>query len=159
MVGSHILYVVCSTLYYDPRLGDVTLILVQGHKTWAISKSDVKYLFFRLELSKCYCALDCGYWTKVMTHLWIKNSIGVKYYHSHITNTMSLWNTDAPGSNKVQIKQNLSFLHFYPAPSQRNMMSVKCEQHLDELTVHSTKLGWNYAQLDRQTYFNSRSKL
>ena len=37
--------------------------------------------------------------------------------------------------NKVIIWQNLQVLHFDPAPPQGHVMSVKCKQPLDELTV------------------------
>ena len=45
-----------------------------------------------------------------------------------------------------QQSQNLQVFHFYPAPPQGHVMSVRCEQPLDELTVqvwyllHHTKL-------------------
>ena len=48
---------------------------------------------------------------------------------------MCLWNTDAPGGNKVEIWQNLLVKHFDPAPLQGYVMSGKCEQPSDELTV------------------------
>ena len=47
---------------------------------------------------------------------------------------MCLWNTNAHGSNKVKIWQNLSYYFTLPHP-QGYVMSVKCEQSLDELTV------------------------
>ena len=48
---------------------------------------------------------------------------------------MCLWNTDAPGSNKVKYGKNLQVLHFDPTPPQGYVMSVKCEEPIDELTV------------------------
>ena len=39
------------------------------------------------------------------------------------------------GGNKVKIWQNLQVLHFDSAPPQGLLMSVNCEQPLDELTV------------------------
>ena len=44
-----------------------------------------------------------------------------------------LWNT-YPGSNKVNIWQNLKVLHFDLVPSEHEM-SVKCEHPLDENTI------------------------
>ena len=52
---------------------------------------------------------------------------------------MCLWNTDAPGGNKVKIWQNLQVLHFDPAPPQEQVMSVKCEKP-SSVTVSSPKL-------------------
>ena len=49
---------------------------------------------------------------------------------------MCLWNTDAPGGNKVQLWQKSLSPTFWPRPTpQGRVMSVKCEQPLDELTV------------------------
>ena len=48
---------------------------------------------------------------------------------------MCLWNTDALGGNKVRIWKNLQVQHYDSAPPQGHVMSVKCEQHLDEFTV------------------------
>ena len=48
---------------------------------------------------------------------------------------MCLWNTDAPGGNKVKIWQNLKVLNFDPAHPQGHVMSVNCKQSLDKLTV------------------------
>ena len=49
---------------------------------------------------------------------------------------MCLWNTDAPGGNKVQLWQKSLSPTFWPCPTpQGRVMSVKCEQPLDELTV------------------------
>ena len=49
---------------------------------------------------------------------------------------MCLWNTDAPGGNKVQLWQKSLSPTFWPRPTPRGrVMSVKCEQPLDELTV------------------------
>ena len=49
---------------------------------------------------------------------------------------MCLWNTDAPGGNKVQLWQKSLSPTFWPCPApQGRVMSVKCEQPLDELTV------------------------
>ena len=49
---------------------------------------------------------------------------------------MCLWNTDAPGGNKVQLWQKSKSPTFWPCPTpQGRVMSVKCEQPLDELTV------------------------
>ena len=49
---------------------------------------------------------------------------------------MCLWNTDAPGGNKIKIWQNLSKSYILTSPHlQRHVMSVKCEQPLDEPTV------------------------
>ena len=49
---------------------------------------------------------------------------------------MCLWNTDAPGDNIVKIWQNLLSPKFWPRPTPRaQVMSVKCEKPLEELTV------------------------
>ena len=45
-----------------------------------------------------------------------------------------LWNTDAPGGNKVKLWQKSLSPTFWPHPKGL-VMSVKCEQPLDELTV------------------------
>ena len=45
---------------------------------------------------------------------------------------MCMW---IPGGNIVKIRQNLKISHFDPAHPQRQVMSEKCEQPLDELTV------------------------
>ena len=45
---------------------------------------------------------------------------------------MCLWNTDAPGSNRVKICQPYNLI---PALPKVYVMSVKCEHPLDELTV------------------------
>ena len=45
---------------------------------------------------------------------------------------MCLWNTESPSGNKVKISK--SYILTLPYP-QGYMMSVKCEQPLDELTV------------------------
>ena len=48
---------------------------------------------------------------------------------------MCLWNTDALGGNKVKIWQkSLSYILTSPH-TKRHVMSVKCEEPLDELTV------------------------
>ena len=50
---------------------------------------------------------------------------------------MCLWNTDAPGGNKVEknmAKISKSYILTPPHP-QGHVMSVKCEQPIDELTV------------------------
>ena len=48
---------------------------------------------------------------------------------------MCLWNTDAPGGNKVKIWQKFLSPLFWPAPPQGQVMSEKCEEPIDELTV------------------------
>ena len=48
---------------------------------------------------------------------------------------MCLWNTDAPGGNKVQIWQNLKVPNYDLLCPRGHVMSVKCEQLLYELTV------------------------
>ena len=49
---------------------------------------------------------------------------------------MCLWNTDAPGGNKVKIWQKSLSPTFWPRPhTQGHGMSVKCEEPIDELTV------------------------
>ena len=45
---------------------------------------------------------------------------------------MRLWNTDAPSRNKVKISKSYILTLLHP---QGHVMSVKCEQPLDELTV------------------------
>ena len=45
---------------------------------------------------------------------------------------MCMW---TPGGNIVKIWQNLKISHFDPAHPQGQVMSEKCEQPLDELTV------------------------
>ena len=47
---------------------------------------------------------------------------------------MCLWNTEAPGGNKVKLWQKSLSPTFWPDP-QGHVTSVKCEQPLDELTV------------------------
>ena len=47
---------------------------------------------------------------------------------------MCLWNTDAPSGNKVKIRQKSLSSTFWPHP-QGHVMSVKCEEPIDELTV------------------------
>ena len=47
---------------------------------------------------------------------------------------MCLWNTDAPGGNKLWQKSLSPTFWPHPTP-QGHVMSVKCEQPLDELTV------------------------
>ena len=48
---------------------------------------------------------------------------------------MCLWNTDAPGGNKVEIWQkSLSYI-LTPSHPQGHVLSVKCEEPIDELTV------------------------
>ena len=47
---------------------------------------------------------------------------------------MCLWNTDAPGGNKKSNYGKISYILTPPHP-QGHVMSVKCEQSLDELTV------------------------
>ena len=82
---------------------------------------------------------------------------------------MCLWNTDAPSSNKVKLWQKSLSPTFWPhpTPSQGHVMSVQCEQPLDELTVQvwilydhpnfkyyalfiNCKTGHNYGRTDRQ---------
>ena len=48
---------------------------------------------------------------------------------------MCLWNIDAPGGNKVKICHNLKSQILTPPHPQGQMMSVRSEQPLDELTV------------------------
>ena len=50
---------------------------------------------------------------------------------------MCLWNTEAPGGNKVKIWQKSLSPTFWPRPPPGRVVSVKCEQPLDELTVVS----------------------
>ena len=50
---------------------------------------------------------------------------------------LCLWNMDAPGGNKVKISK--SYILTPPNP-QGHVMSVKCEQPLDELTVQVSLL-------------------
>ena len=47
---------------------------------------------------------------------------------------MCFWNTDAPGGNKVKIWQ-ISKSYIWPRPPQGHVMSVKCEEPIDELAV------------------------
>ena len=48
---------------------------------------------------------------------------------------MCLWNTDAPDGNKVKIWQkSLSYILTPPHP-QGHVMSVKCQEPLQELTI------------------------
>ena len=44
---------------------------------------------------------------------------------------MCLWNMDAPGSNKVKISKSYILT---PPHTQGHVMSVKCEEPIDELT-------------------------
>ena len=54
---------------------------------------------------------------------------------------MCLWNTDAPGSNKVKYgKISKSYILTQPDP-QGHVMSVKCEEPIDELTL---QVWWLY---------------
>ena len=49
---------------------------------------------------------------------------------------MCLWNTDAPGSNKVKIWENSLSPTFWPCPTSKgHVMSVKCEEPIDDLTI------------------------
>ena len=42
---------------------------------------------------------------------------------------------DAPSTTKSKYGKNLEVLHFDPVPPQGHVMSVKCEEPIDELTV------------------------
>ena len=46
---------------------------------------------------------------------------------------MCLWNMDAPGGNKVKIRQKSVSPKLWPHP-QGHVMSVKCEEPINELT-------------------------
>ena len=49
---------------------------------------------------------------------------------------MCLWNTDAPGGNKVKIYKKISKSYILTPPHPQGQgMSVKCEEPLNELTV------------------------
>ena len=59
---------------------------------------------------------------------------------------MCLWNTDAPGGNQVEIwqKSPKSYILTQPHPK-GHVMSVKCEEPIDELTV---QVWWLYHHLN-----------
>ena len=60
----------------------------------------------------------------------------VKNLISFIEQEMCLWNMDAPHGNKVKLWQKFLSPTFLPRPAPKgHMISVKCEQPLDELTV------------------------
>ena len=84
---------------------------------------------------------------------------------------MCLWNTDAPASNKVKILQKSRSPTFWLCPTPRGMyvMSVKCEEPIDELLVQvwllyhhpnfryldialCLKAGRNYRRTDKWTF-------
>ena len=49
---------------------------------------------------------------------------------------MCLWNLDAPGGHKnSKYDKNLQVLHFDSARPQGHVISVKCEEPIDELTA------------------------
>ena len=72
---------------------------------------------------------------------------------------MYLWNTDAPGGNKVKLWQKSLSPTFWPRPTpQGHVMSVKCEQPLDELTVQVLLL-YDHPNFKYCTLFISRTEL
>ena len=69
--------------------------------------------------------------------VFLRSWANVKYHYCTVCQLdMCLWNIDVPGGNKVKIWQNtLQVLHFDPIPPHGHVMSVKCEEPTDELTV------------------------
>ena len=68
-----------------------------------------------------------------LTFTAMDNILSLKYLHQL---DMCLWNTDAPGSNKVKLRQKIFKSYFFTPPNpQGQVMSVKCEEPIDELTV------------------------
>ena len=82
-----------------------------------------------------------------------------KRYYRHVYKLdMSLWNTDASGGNKVKLWQkSLSYILTSSHP-QGHVMSVKCEQPLDELTVQVWLL-YDHPNFKYCTLFKSRTEL
>ena len=72
---------------------------------------------------------------------------------------MCLWNTDAPGSNKFKIWQK-SFKSYILTPPnpQGQLMSVKCEEPIIELTVQIWLL-YHHPNFKYCTFFVSRTEL
>ena len=55
---------------------------------------------------------------------------------------MCLWNMNAPGGDKVKIRQNLVSPTYWPRINLKymNVMLVKCKKALDELIMYSPSL-------------------
>ena len=85
--------------------------------------------------------------TVTVTHIFMKFKLD-----------MCLWNTDAPGGNKFKIWQNSKSQILTPPHPQGHVMSMKCEQSLDELTVQVWLL-YDYPNLKYCTLNVSRMEL
>ena len=72
---------------------------------------------------------------------------------------MCLRNMDAPGRNNVKIWQKSLSPTFYPAPPPGHLMSMKCEDPIDELTVQVWLVLYHHHNFKYCTLFVSGTEL
>ena len=75
-----------------------------------------------------------------------------------IRHVLILWKTDAPGGNKAEICQTSLTPIFWPRQPQGHVMSVKCDEPIDELTVQVWLL-YHHPNLKYCTLFVSGTEL